>query len=205
MGQNRQRVTPVSLGVKPVSQGSNRSVNGSIRQRVKPVSQGVQPVSQKGSNRSVKGSNHGLLLICIACLVQRVSCLCDDDEARRDIPRSAVTVLVVTVQLAARHVAHIQSRRSCRVIMCGYTKKHLIQTDDNGNAMLQSFRSELFKKKNRLKITSYRRWGKRKKKVVFLLIFVHAAARGGTRAFTSKIVNTLIKNSSRDDRPSIST
>ena len=38
---------------------------------------------------------------------------------------------------------------------------------------------------------------------VFLGLFVHAAVRGGTCAFTLKIVNTLIKNSSRDDRPSI--
>ena len=36
-------------------------------------------------------------------------------------------------------------------------------------------------------------------------LFVHAAVRGGTCAFTLKTVNTLIKNSSRDDRPSIST
>ena len=35
--------------------------------------------------------------------------------------------------------------------------------------------------------------------------FVHAAVRGGTCAFTLKIVNTLIKNSSRDEKPSIST
>ena len=34
---------------------------------------------------------------------------------------------------------------------------------------------------------------------VFLGLFVHAAVRGGTCAFTLKIVNTLIKNSSRDD------
>ena len=55
-------------------------------------------------------------------------------------------------------------------------------------------------------------WGKREKNVCFLNIscsffhkisFVHAAARGGTCALTLKIVNTLIENSSRDDRPSI--
>ena len=40
---------------------------------------------------------------------------------------------------------------------------------------------------------------------IFLGLFVHAAVRGGTCAFTLKSVNTLIKNSSRDDRPSIST
>ena len=48
-------------------------------------------------------------------------------------------------------------------------------------------------------------WGTRGKNVCFLGLFVHAAVRGGTRAFTLKIVNTLIKNSSRDGRPSIST
>ena len=54
--------------------------------------------------------------------------------------------------------------------------------------------------KNGLKIRSYRRCGKNGGENVF-----HAGARGGTCAFTLKIVNTLIKNSSRDDRPSIST
>ena len=48
-------------------------------------------------------------------------------------------------------------------------------------------------------------WVTREKKVVFLGLFVHAAVRGGTCAFALKIVNTLIKNSSRNDRPSIST
>ena len=33
------------------------------------------------------------------------------------------------------------------------------KTDDNGNAMLQSFLSKLFEKRNRLKILSYRRYG----------------------------------------------
>ena len=60
-----------------------------------------------------------------------------------------------------------------------------------------------------MKILSYRRHGEHWKKMfVFLgLLFVHAAVRGGTCAFTLKIVNTLIKNSSMscDDRPSIST
>ena len=42
-------------------------------------------------------------------------------------------------------------------------------------------------------------------KVCFLGLFVHAAVRGGTCGFTLKNVNTLIKDSSRDDRPSIST
>ena len=50
-------------------------------------------------------------------------------------------------------------------------------------------------------------WGTREKKCfVFPGLFVHDAVRGGTTcAFTLKIVNTPIKNSSRDDRPSIST
>ena len=43
------------------------------------------------------------------------------------------------------------------------------------------------------------------KRGIFFFFSVHAAARGGTCAFTLKIVNTLIKDSSRDDRPSIST
>ena len=43
------------------------------------------------------------------------------------------------------------------------------------------------------------------KMFVFLGLFVHAAVRGETCAFTLKIGNTLIKNSSSDDRPSIST
>ena len=61
-------------------------------------------------------------------------------------------------------------------------------------------------KKKRLKIRSYRRYGEQGGNMfVFLGLFVHAAARGGSCAFTLKIVNTLIKNSSRDDRPSIST
>ena len=47
-------------------------------------------------------------------------------------------------------------------------------------------------------------WGKRET-LFFRIIFVHAAVRGGTCASTLKIVNTLIKNSSRDDRLSIST
>ena len=64
-----------------------------------------------------------------------------------------------------------------------------------------------YSKRNRLKILlSYRRYGEHGgKKNVFPGLFVHTAVRGGTCAFTLKIVNTLIKNSSRDDRHSIST
>ena len=81
-----------------------------------------------------------------------------------------------------------------------------LKTNDNGNAMFQSYLSELFTKENGCKIRSYRRYGEHGKKMfVFLGLFVHAAVRGRTCAFTVKIVNTLIKNSSRDDRPSIST
>ena len=47
-------------------------------------------------------------------------------------------------------------------------------------------------------------WEKRVGGVCFLILFAHAAARGGTCAFTLKIVSALIKNSSRDDRPAIS-
>ena len=60
----------------------------------------------------------------------------------------------------------------------------------------------------RLEILSYRRYGTNGggKTFVFKKIFsfVHAATRGGTCALTLKIVDTLIKNSARDDRPSIS-
>ena len=48
-------------------------------------------------------------------------------------------------------------------------------------------------------------WRTREKIFIVLGLFVHAAVRGGTCAFTLKIVNTLTKNSSRDDRLSIST
>ena len=81
----------------------------------------------------------------------------------------------------------------------------------NGNAMFQSYLSKLrstrsIQKRNQLKIRSYRRYGEHEKKMfVFPGLFVHATVRGGTCSFTLKNVNTLIKNSSRDDRPSIST
>ena len=62
------------------------------------------------------------------------------------------------------------------------------------------------KKKPAQDTRSYRRYGEHGEKMfVFLGLFVNAAVRGGTCAFTLKIVNTLIKNSSRDDKPSIST
>ena len=64
---------------------------------------------------------------------------------------------------------------------------------------------QTIQKINRLKIRSYRRYGEHGKKMfVFLGSIVHAAVRGGACAFTLKI-KPLIKNSSRDDRPSIST
>ena len=63
-----------------------------------------------------------------------------------------------------------------------------------------------YSKRNRLKDTLVPPvWEHGKKMFVFLGLFVHAAVRGGTCAFALKIVNTLIKNSSRDDTPSIST
>ena len=40
--------------------------------------------------------------------------------------------------------------------------------------------------------------------VLFFCLFVHLAARGAICNFTLKMVKTLIKSSSRDDRPSIS-
>ena len=81
----------------------------------------------------------------------------------------------------------------------------LRNTDDNGNAMFQSYISKPFKKKTAEDTLVPPLWGKRDKKFVFLVLFVHAAVCGGTCAFTLKFVNMLIKNSSRDDRPSIST
>ena len=63
-----------------------------------------------------------------------------------------------------------------------------------------------YQNRNRLKIRSYRRYEEHGKQMfAFLGLFVHAAVRGGTCAFTLKIVNTLIENSSRDNRPWIST
>ena len=61
---------------------------------------------------------------------------------------------------------------------------------------------------HRLKDTLVPRlWGTRKKIFFFLGLVVHAAVRGGTCAFTLLVdnSNTVIKNSSRNDRPSIST
>ena len=68
-----------------------------------------------------------------------------------------------------------------------------------GNAMFQVFFSKPIEKRNRLKILSYHRYGRNGWNKSC------AVARGGTCAFTLNIVSTLIENSSRDDRPSIST
>ena len=91
-------------------------------------------------------------------------------------------------------------------------QKKKSETDDNGNAVFQSFLSKLLrstvlkKKKKRLNKLSYRRYGEHGIfSIISLGLFVHPAVRGGTCACTLKIVNTLIKNNSRDDRPSIST
>ena len=78
-------------------------------------------------------------------------------------------------------------------------------TDDNGNAMLESFLSKLFKKEIGGRYSRSAAVVKTGKQVVFVILFVHAAARGCTWTLTLKIVNTLIKNSSRDDWPRIST
>ena len=76
------------------------------------------------------------------------------------------------------------------------------QTDDNGNA----FSFQTIQKRNRLKIRSYRRYEENGKNTFVVSgLFVHAAVRGGTCAFTLKIVNTLIQNTSRNDMPSIPT
>ena len=94
--------------------------------------------------------------------------------------------------------------------MCGIENKAsnqvespaMAENDANGNMMLQSFVSTLLKKKSAATAVT----GKTGKKMFDLQNeFDHAAARGGTCAFTFTIVNTLFTNSSRDDRPSIST
>ena len=86
------------------------------------------------------------------------------------------------------------------------TKKKLVrtQTDDNGNTMLQKFSFQIIFKKIGWRYSRTTAMGKTEKKFFFRGLFVHAVARGGTCA-TLKNVNTLIKKSSRDDRPSIST
>ena len=88
----------------------------------------------------------------------------------------------------------------------GMLTRLIIKTDNNGNAMLQSYLSKLFKKETGSRYARTAAMGNTGFFVfVFLGLYVYAAVRGGTCAFTLKIVNTLIKNSSRDDRPSIST
>ena len=65
--------------------------------------------------------------------------------------------------------------------------------------MLQRFLSELFKRDIGWSNSRTAAMGKTRKKCLFWGLFVHAAVRSGTCACTLKIVNTLIKNSSRDD------
>ena len=80
------------------------------------------------------------------------------------------------------------------------------KSNANGNTTLQSFVSKLLKSAEDALVPPL--WEKRGKKVFFFhffILFVHAAARDGTCAFTLKVVNTVIKNSSCDDRHSIST
>ena len=77
--------------------------------------------------------------------------------------------------------------------------------DANGKAKLQSFVSKLLINKLADRYSRTAAKGKKELKCLFLILFVYAAARGGTCAFTLNIVNTLIKNSSRENRPSIST
>ena len=58
--------------------------------------------------------------------------------------------------------------------------------------MLQSFLSKLLKKRNRLKILSYRRYGENAENVLVCLgLFVRSAVRGGICEFTLEIVNAL--------------
>ena len=72
--------------------------------------------------------------------------------------------------------------------------------------MFLKFSFQTIQKINRLKIQSHPRYGEDGEKMFAVLgLLVHASVRGGTCASTLKIVNTLIKNSSRDGRPSIST
>ena len=74
---------------------------------------------------------------------------------------------------------------------------------------METRRSKVFlgnySKKKPAERCSYRRYVEHGKMFVILGLFVHATVRGGTCAFTLKIVNVLIKTSSPDDRPSIST
>ena len=78
----------------------------------------------------------------------------------------------------------------------------LFQTDNNGNAMLQSFLPILSGNKSDEDTRTEKTGGGN---ACFLMLFVHAAARGGTCASNLKIVNTLIKHGSRDERVSVST
>lgn len=76
------------------------------------------------------------------------------------------------------------------------------KTDDSRNAMLQRFLPKLLKNENRRKILPFLSCGENGKKNSFLLVlYIHAAAHGGTWVLTLKIVNTLIKNGSRNDWP----
>ena len=111
------------------------------------------------------------------------------------------------VILATKALQSQASRQTSIFYIANATRYQIhSETGDNGNAMFQSYLSQLFKKKKRLKIRSCRRYGEHgEKMLVFLGLFVHAAVRGGTCAFWLKIVSTPIKNSTRDERPSIST
>ena len=83
----------------------------------------------------------------------------------------------------------------------------MLKTDTNGNAMLHKVMFTNYSKTKSAEDTLVPPlWEKRGENVGFFsIIFVHAAARGRTCAFTLKTGSTLIKNSSRDDRLSIST
>ena len=81
-------------------------------------------------------------------------------------------------------VPEAEMTESSRVPINRVPKAEITETNDNGNAMFQSYLSKL-QKRNRLKIRSYHRYGEHGEKMfVFLGLFVRAAVRGGTCAFT---------------------
>ena len=74
--------------------------------------------------------------------------------------------------------------------------------------MFQSYLSKLFKKKPAEDALVPPLWGTREKTCLCFLqdcLFTLLLYAAELALFTLKIVNTLIKNRSRDDRPSIST
>ena len=131
---------------------------------------------------------------------------------------SSFSLLFQTVTLSSDHGDFLLCPRSCFFIYSSqwFEPRLLLfvfllllygrYTDDNGNAVLHSFLLKLFQNEIGCRFPRTTAVGKTGNIMfVFLLLFVHAAARGGACAFTLRISNTLTKNSSRNDRPSIST